>query len=115
MTISHVDSGPRMSQVVIHAGVVYLSGQVGAPGEDIATQTRAVLATIDRLLEQAGSDRGHLLQAVIWLADVADFAAMNEVWEDWLKDVTPPARATGGVTLAGPEYKVEILITAAQK
>lgn len=102
-----------MSQAVIHGGIVYLAGQIGEPGEDAATQTRAVLASIDRLLSEAGTDRSRLLQATIWLADMADFAAMNEVWEEWLGGENAPARATGEVKLATPDYKVEIIVTAA--
>ena len=115
MTISYLSTNPRMSQATIHAGVVYLSGQIGAPGKDIAAQTRAVLTAIDSLLEEAGSDRGHLLQATIGLADMTDFSSMNEIWEEWLKDVTAPTRATGEVKLAGPEYKIEIIVTAVQR
>tara|TARA_R110000782_G_scaffold29959_5_gene74446 strand:- start:27623 stop:27871 length:249 start_codon:yes stop_codon:yes gene_type:complete len=81
MTIRHMNPGPRMSQVTIHAGVVYLSGQIAAPGEDVAVQTKAVLNAIDTLLQDAGSDRAHLLQATIWLSDMADFPVMNEIWE----------------------------------
>jgi enamine deaminase RidA (YjgF/YER057c/UK114 family) len=113
MTIRHMNPGPRMSQATIHAGVVYLSGQIAAPGEDVAVQTRAVLNAIDTLLQEAGSDRAHLLQATIWLSDMADFPVMNEIWEKWLTDVKAPARATGEVKLASPDYKIEILVTAA--
>ena len=115
MTIQYLNSSPRMSQATIHGGIVYLSGQIGAPGKDIATQTRTVLKAIDSLLEEAGSDRGHLLQATIWLADMADFPLMNEIWDEWLKDVPAPARATGEVKLASSEYKIEILVTAVQR
>lgn len=113
MTIKRIESGPRMSQAVAHGGIVYLAGQIGAPGEDAATQTRAILASIDRLLEEAGTNRSHLLQATIWLADMADFAAMNVVWEEWIGGADAPARATGEVKLATPDYKVEIIVTAA--
>lgn len=113
MSITYLKTGPRMSQAVIHGGIVYLSGQIGAPGTDIATQTRTVLAAIDALLAEAGTDRAHLLQATIWLADMADFAAMNDVWDDWLKHVKAPTRATGEVKLASPDYKIEIIVTAA--
>lgn len=113
MSIERLHSGPRMSQAVIHNGIVYLAGQIGAPGEDAQAQTQAVLASIDNLLAEAGTDRSRLLQATIWLADMADFAAMNEVWEEWIGGVSAPARATGEVRLAAPEYKVEIIVTAA--
>ena len=113
MTIRRVEPGPRMSQAVIHGDTVYLSGQVAAPGKGIAEQTRAVLAQVDRLLAGAGSHKSRILASTIWLADVADFAEMNAVWESWIDPANPPARATGGVTLAAPEYKVEIVVIAA--
>ncbi|WP_447763466.1 RidA family protein [Sphingopyxis panaciterrae] len=113
MSIERLQSGPRMSQAVIHNGIVYLAGQVGAPGEDAAAQTRAVLASVDALLTEAGTDRAHLLTATIWLADMADFAAMNIVWEEWIDSANVPTRATGEVRLATPDYKVEIIVTAA--
>ncbi len=113
MTIRRIEPGPRMSQAVVHGGVVYLAGQVGAPGASVAEQTRAVLAQVDRLLAEAGSDRSRLLSATIWLADIADFAEMNSVWEAWIDPANPPARATGECRLAAPEFKVEIIVTAA--
>ncbi|MGQ3670958.1 RidA family protein [Xanthobacter sp. TB0136] len=114
MSITRINPGPRMSQAVIHNGTVYLAGQIGAPGEDVETQTRAVLAAIDALLAEAGTDRTRLLQATVWLADMADFAAMNRVWEEWIGPGQAPTRATGEVRLATPDYKVEIIIIAAQ-
>lgn len=113
MSIRRLKSGARMSQAVIHNGLVYLAGQVGAPGEDAAAQTRAILAAIDALLAEAGTDRSRLLQATIWLADMADFDAMNAVWEDWIGGADAPTRATGEVRLATPDYKVEIIVVAA--
>ncbi|UZK68799.1 RidA family protein [Sphingomonas sp. S1-29] len=113
MAIMRIENGPRMSQAVVHGGIVYLAGQIGAPGEDAGTQTRAVLQSIDHLLAQAGTDRAHILQATIWLADMADFEAMNAVWDEWVDTKNAPARATGEVRLATPAYKVEIVVTAA--
>jgi enamine deaminase RidA (YjgF/YER057c/UK114 family) len=113
MTIKRIESGARMSQAVVHGGTVYLAGQIGAPGEDASTQTRVVLESIDRLLGEAGTDRSRLLQATIWLADMADFAAMNVVWEEWIGGTNAPTRATGEVRLATPDYRVEIIVTAA--
>lgn len=114
MSIERLHSGPRMSQAVIHGGIVYLAGQVGAPGEDATAQTRAILASIDELLAEAGTDRSHLLTAMIWLADMADFAAMNVVWEEWIGGANAPTRATGEVRLATPDYRVEVIVTAAR-
>lgn len=113
MSIERLHSGPRMSQAVIHGGIVYLAGQVGAPGEDATAQTRTILASIDTLLAEAGTDRSRLLTATVWLADMADFAAMNTVWEEWIGGVNAPTRATGEVRLATPAYKVEVIVTAA--
>ena len=113
VTLRRIEPGKRMSQAVVHGDTVYLAGQVGAPGENAAEQTRAVLAHVDRLLAEAGSDKSRLLSATIWLADIADFAEMNSVWDAWVDPVNPPARATGESRLAAPEYKVEIIVTAA--
>lgn len=114
MSIERLHSGPRMSQAVIHGGIVYLAGQVAAPGEDATAQTRAILASIDELLAEAGTDKSHLLTAMVWLADMADFAAMNLVWEEWIGGANAPTRATGEVRLATPDYRVEIIVTAAR-
>lgn len=113
MTIERLHTGPRMSQAVVHNGIVYIAGQVGAPGEDATTQTRVILEQIDALLAETGSSKAQLLTATIWLADMADFGAMNAVWEGWIDAANPPARATGEVRLATPDYKVEIIVTAA--
>jgi enamine deaminase RidA (YjgF/YER057c/UK114 family) len=113
MTVRRIEPGPRMSQAVVHGQTVYLAGQVGARGASVADQTRAVLGQIDRLLAEAGSDKSRVLAATIWLADIDDFAEMNSVWDGWVDPANPPARATGESRLAAPEYKVEIIVTAA--
>ena len=113
MTIRRIDSDRRMSQAVIHGNTVYLSGQVGAPGESVTLQTQAVLAAIESLLAEVGTDKSKLLQCTIWLADMADFAEMNQVWDAWIGGKDAPARATGEAKLAAPEYKVEIIAVAA--
>ncbi len=112
-TITRLESGPRMSQAVIYGDMVYLAGQVGE-GDDVASQTQAALAEIDRLLAASGSSKARILSATIWLADMADFAAMNSVWDVWVDKANPPARATGEAKLAAPKYKVEIIIVAAK-
>jgi enamine deaminase RidA (YjgF/YER057c/UK114 family) len=114
MTITRFDQGPRMSQAVIHGDTIYLAGQVGAPGESVTAQTNATLAEIEDILAQTGSDKNHLLHATIWLADMADFAEMNAVWDAWIAGSPAPARATGEAKLAAPDYKVEIIVTAAK-
>ena len=114
MTIQRIDAGSRMSQAVIHGDTVYLAGQVGAPGEGITAQTEAVLASIESLLARTGSDKSRILSATIWLADMADFAEMNAVWDRWIDGKDPPARATGEARLATPDYRVEIIVVAAR-
>lgn len=111
--IKRIECGTRMSEAVIHNGVVYLAGQVGNPGDSVADQTREVLAQVDRLLAEAGTDKTRILKAQIWLADIADFAEMNAVWDEWVPQGNCPARATGEAKLATPDYKVEVIVTAA--
>ncbi len=112
--ITRLDPGARMSEAVIHGDTVYLAGQVGEPGDDIVAQTKTTLAEIDALLARAGTDKSKILMAVIWLADIADFAGMNSVWDVWVDKANPPARATSEARLADPGYRVEIVITAAR-
>lgn len=111
--IKRIECGERMSEAVIHGGVVYLAGQVGSPGASAGEQTREVLAEVDRLLTAAGTDKTRILRAQIWLSDMADFAQMNEAWDAWVSKGNAPARATGESKLASPDYKVEIIVTAA--
>jgi len=111
--ITRIDTNQRMSRIVIHNDVVYLSGQVGNPEESIADQTSTCLEKVDELLKQAGTDKTRLLQTTIWLADMSDFAAMNEVWNAWVPDGHAPARACGEAKLARATLKVEILVIAA--
>jgi enamine deaminase RidA (YjgF/YER057c/UK114 family) len=106
--------GARMSKTVIHNGTIYLCGQV-SKGDSVAVQTQGCLDQIDALLIEAESDRNHILQATIWLADMANFAEMNAVWDAWVPADHAPTRACGGSPLATPEFLVEIIITAAVK
>lgn len=112
--IKRVETGTRMSQAVVYNGIVYLAGQVGKPGDSVADQTREVLAQIDRLLAECGSDKTRILSAQVWMADMAEFAEMNAVWDAWVAPGHAPARATGESALATPDYKVEIIVVAAQ-
>lgn len=113
MSVKHHKPGPRMSQAVINGNTVYLAGQVGTAGADIATQTRECLAAVDALLAELGSDKTKALQVIVWLADMSDFAAMNAVYDDWIDPACPPARACGEAKLATPDYLVEFIVTAA--
>lgn len=103
-----------MSKIVKHNGVAYLCGQVGA-GDTVADQTADCLSRVDALLLEAGSDREHILQAIVWLADMADFAEMNAVWDAWVPTGHAPARACGEAKLAREALRVEIIVTAAVK
>lgn len=112
--IQRIEAGARMSEASIHDGVVYLAGQVAETADaDAEAQTREVLAAIDALLAQAGSDKTRILRAQIFLADIADFAGMNRAWDAWVVPGQAPARATVEARLANPAWKVEIVVTAA--
>jgi enamine deaminase RidA (YjgF/YER057c/UK114 family) len=110
--IKRLKVGPRMSQAVIHGNTVYLAGQVGK-GENVGAQTLDILATIDTLLAEAGSDKTNLLSATIWLTDMANFAEMNAVWDAWVAPGHTPGRACVEAKLAAPQYWVEIAVVAA--
>lgn len=110
--IERIDTKARMSQVVKHRGVAYLAGQVGM-GDTVTEQTKDCIAKVEAALAKAGSSSDRMLQAVIWLADMADFAEMNAVWDAWVPEGHAPARACGEAKLARPELKVEIIVTAA--
>lgn len=111
ITRHHV--GARMSQIVTHNGTVYLAGQVGTAGASVAQQAQDCLDKIDALLAEVGSDKTKILQTVIWLADMADFAEMNAVWDAWVPEGHTPARACGEAKLATQDYTVEMIVTAA--
>jgi enamine deaminase RidA (YjgF/YER057c/UK114 family) len=113
--IQRLETGPRMSQAVIHGDTVYLAGQVADnTAQDVTGQTRQILAAIDRLLAQSGTEKARILSATIYLADIATFAQMNAAWDAWVPAGHTPARATVEAKLAAPEYKVEIQVVAAR-
>jgi len=106
--------GDRLSEMAVHNGTVYLAGQVPDDAtQDIRGQTTQVLAMVDRLLDEAGTDRARILMAQIFLADLADYDGMNEVWDDWVAPGDAPPRATVQARLARPDWKIEIVVTAA--
>ena len=112
--IKRINVGKRMCDAAIHNGVVYLAGQVADnTSQDVKGQTAQVLATIDRLLADAGSNKTRMLQVQIFLSDIANFQAMNEVWDAWVPQGHTPARATIESRLATPAYLVEIKVIAA--
>jgi enamine deaminase RidA (YjgF/YER057c/UK114 family) len=116
MTIQRFETGPRMSQVVLHGDTIYLAGVVAkaAAGESVTKQTQEILSIIDGHLTKAGSDKSKLLTATIYLTDMKTFAEMNAVWDGWVSPGNTPARATVEAGLAAPQYGVEIMVTAAR-
>lgn len=116
MEIKRLHVGKRLSEVAIHNGTVYLAGQIADDKTlDIQGQTREVLAHIDRLLAEAGSDKTCILSCQIYIADLADFSGMNEVWDAWVAQGHTPPRATVEAKLADPDWRVEIVVIAAQR
>lgn len=113
--IVRLEAGPRMSQAVIHGGVVYLAGQVAldAPGAPVAQQTRSILGRIDALLSAAGTDKSRLLSARVWLTDLRRLDEMNAEWAGWVSPGKTPTRVVVEAKLAAPQYAVEIAVIAA--
>ncbi len=106
--------GPRLSEMAVHHGTVYLAGQVpDDTTQDIRGQTAQVLAMVDRLLAEAGSDKTRILMTQIFLTDISEIAAMNEVWDAWVPAGHTPPRATVQAQLANAAYKIEIVVSAA--
>jgi len=116
MEITRLHPGKRLSETAIHNGTVYLAGQVADDTtQDIGGQTREVLGHIDRLLVEAGSDKSSILMVQIFISDMAHFAGMNAVYDDWVSTGHAPPRATVEAKLANPAGLVEIVVTAAQR
>ena len=116
MSIERLHVGERMSQVVIHGDTVYLAGQVAqnAAGASVGEQTKDILASIDALLAEAGSDKTKILRTTIWLSDISTFDEMNAVWDAWVPQGHTSARACVESKLAAPQFTVEIGIIAAR-
>jgi enamine deaminase RidA (YjgF/YER057c/UK114 family) len=114
--IQKINTNEVMSAVTVFNKVVYLSGQVPKNTEqDVAGQTREILATIDELLALADTDKSRLLSAQLYLKNLSDFSAVNAIWVDWLKGCVAPSRATIQADLVNPDWLIEIAVTAAQK
>lgn len=114
MQIKRLQPGPRMSAAVSYNGFVFVSGQVADDtAATVAGQTEQILKKIDKLLEEAGTDKTKILSANIWLAEAASFAEMNSVWDSWVPAGNTPARACVESKLAFPQYTVEIGVIAA--
>lgn len=115
MAITRLHSNPRLSGAVTFGDLVFLSGQVPGEASDVGGQTREVLARIDALLAEAGSHKDQMLSATIYLKNITDdFAAMNEVWSNWLSPGQAPSRTTVQAELARPQVLVEITVIAAR-
>jgi len=113
MNVKRLEANHRLSQAAVFGNTVYLTGQVGSEADTLGEQTRSVLASIDRLLALAGTDKSNVIQATIWLADRNDFPGMNTVWDEWVDKSNPPVRSTAQVDLLVPGQKVEITVVAA--
>lgn len=112
--IQRFDVGARMSEMSVYNGIAHLAGQVADDASaDISGQTKQILAAIDALLERAGSDKSKILMAQIFIADLTDFPAMNAIWDAWVLPGHTPPRATVQAALARPEWRIEIVVTAA--
>lgn len=113
MSIQRLHIGKRLSEAAIYNNTIYLAGQVAEDSsQDITGQTKQVLAAIDKLLAEAGSDKTKILQLSIFISDMSDFPAMNAVWDEWVVQGATPPRATVEAKLAKPEWKVEMLVVA---
>jgi len=113
--IERLHVAARYSEAAIFNGVVYLAGMVPECTEtDIRSQTADVLRQIEQRLAEAGSDKARLLRVQIYLADIHDIAAMNEVWDAWVQPGSAPPRATVQAALANPAWRIEVVATAAQ-
>ncbi|MCA0927924.1 RidA family protein [Ruegeria profundi] len=113
MSLKRLNPGPRMSQAVCIGDIAFLAGQV--PNDltgDITAQTREVLDKIDAMMAELGGSKADIASVQVWLSDMADFQGMNAVWDSWVDPNHPPARATGGVPLARPGMRVEMIVTA---
>jgi enamine deaminase RidA (YjgF/YER057c/UK114 family) len=119
MAIQRIDvtqgPGPRMSRCVVNGDMVYLCGITASDNSlDIKGQTKQILERIDHYLKEAGTSKSKLLIANLWIKDMAMFADMNSVWNEWVDPQNPPARACVRADMARPEVLVEIMVTAAK-
>ncbi|SFU63684.1 RidA family protein [Pseudoduganella namucuonensis] len=116
MEIKRLHVGKRLSEIAIHNGTVYLAGQIADdPTQDIVGQTQQVLASVDRLLAEAGSDKTCILSTQLFITDMALFPGLNEVWDTWVAPGHTPPRATVEAKLANPACLVEVVVVAAQR
>jgi enamine deaminase RidA (YjgF/YER057c/UK114 family) len=113
LSITRIGTGARWSDIVVHAGTLYVVEVPATVPGDISTQTREVLASLEDSLRQGGSSKGHLLMVTIFLSDIGDLAAFNAVWDGWVPPGTAPVRACVQAALGKPGYRVELQVVAA--
>lgn len=112
--IKRIDVSHRFSEAAIHNGVVYLAGQVPTDvNQNTYHQTQQILAEIDKYLAKANTDKNRLLMATVYLANMADYDEMNRAWDEWVAENNAPPRVAVEARLANPNWKVEIVVTAA--
>ncbi|VVD96729.1 RidA family protein [Pandoraea terrigena] len=111
--IQRFDFRKRIHMSVVHGGTVYLTGQVGTANKPAAEQMQEILAKVEALLAQAGSSKSRILNATLILADVADYGAVNEVWDAWVDKENAPSRSTLQAQLASKGLFVELIVIAA--
>ncbi|MBP6117011.1 MAG: RidA family protein [Neisseriaceae bacterium] len=115
MSIQRHITDQRLSEAVVVNGLIFLAGQVPTnEAADAQAQTENILAQVDTLLASLGSDKSKVVDATIYLTDLADYAAMNRAWDAWVPSGHAPARACVEARLANPNWKVEIKLVAAQ-
>ncbi|SFU15954.1 RidA family protein [Sedimentitalea nanhaiensis] len=114
MTLKRLNPGSRMSQAVCIGNIAFLAGQVPDDLDaDISEQTRQVLGKMDQVVKELGATKADIASVQVWLSDMEDFQGMNAVWDEWVSRDAPPARATGGVALARPGMRVEMIAVVA--
>jgi enamine deaminase RidA (YjgF/YER057c/UK114 family) len=115
MSLKRLGDPSVISDAVIHNNVVYLAGHVAEDpvSPSVYEQTKNILAQIDAVLKQAGTDKTKILKTNIWLSDISTFQDMNKAWKEWVSTGNAPARATVEAKLADPKWKVEIMMIAA--
>jgi enamine deaminase RidA (YjgF/YER057c/UK114 family) len=115
VSIQRIQPTKRLAQAVVHGDRVYSAGIVADdPVPDAKRQAEQILAQLDRLLAEAGSDKRKILTATIWLSDMRHYDALNAAWDAWLAPDAKPARACVEAKLAFPQYWVEIQVVAAR-
>lgn len=111
--LDRISPNGRLSQAVVANGFVFVSGQASEnPSLSCREQAREALARIDAILAEAGSDKAKIVKADIVLADIGDYQAMNEAWDEWVDRDNPPARTCAEARVSRKPYLVEISVVA---